>query len=580
VVSAPLLTRVRPADLRKLRSGQTVSMFGDAVTMVALPSVALLVAHATPFEYGLLSAATYIPYPFLGLQAGAWVDRMRRRKVMVIADVTRFAAIVSIPLAAFSSGLSITHLFVAGLIVGVASVFFNAAYQAYLPSIVGKDQITAANAKLSVGETSSQVGGPPLAGFLISAFGAAPALLLDALSFLASSTSLMFIRRAEVDPRAAQEVVPLAHPAVRRARRRARRNSAQRKDLKREILQGLQVVFRDRLILGLTLTAALSNLGRGMCLELFLLFAYSGLHLSPALASSVLAIGNVGSLLGALTCERFTKAVGIGAALRIASLMKGLPWVLAPLTLIGPPLPISVVLILVSSYFVPISLVTNTSIRQSLVSRELQGRVASTSRTITSSMIPLSAILGGALGEVGIRLLGPQAGLSVVLAIGGALWMSATVLLPRKRLEKLKTISDLEHAEQHTADAPARQEAAGAPARQEAAGAPARQEAAGAPARQEAAEAQARQEAAGAPARQEAAEAQARQEAAEAQARRDAVRAYEQAGARLVAEALAGRAPNGSGISVPQFPKRPSPYTPPPAAPPVPVWSQQEVPSQ
>ncbi|HEY6795823.1 MAG TPA: MFS transporter [Kineosporiaceae bacterium] len=444
-----VLSRIRPADLRKLRYGQTVSMFGDAVTSVALPTVALLVVQATPFQFGLLSAATFLPYPFIGLPVGAWVDRTRRRKVMVLADATRFLAIASIPAAAFTGGLTFAQLLVIGLVVGVASVFFNAAYQAYLPSIVGKDQITQANAKLSVSENGSQVFGPPLAGVLIGALGAAPALLIDALTFLASIASLTFIRRVEEDPRPALPVDGRSEP-LRRSRRRHRRNRVGRSRLGREILEGLQVVLSDRLMLGLTLTAALSNLGRGMCLELFLLFAYKGLYLSPGVAGTVLAVGNIGSLLGSLTCQRFTDTFGLGTSLRVTSLLKGLPWLFAPLTLIGPPLPISIAIIVVSSYFVPISLVTTVSIRQSLVSREIQGRVASTTRTISTTAIPLAAVLGGVLAQAGTATLGARAGLAVVLALGGLIWMSATVLLPRRRLETLKTISDLEQASAST----------------------------------------------------------------------------------------------------------------------------------
>ncbi|HEY6793859.1 MAG TPA: MFS transporter [Kineosporiaceae bacterium] len=442
---------MRPGDLRRLRAGQTVSMFGDEVTAVALPTVALLTLHATPLQFGLLTAATYLPYPLLGLQVGAWVDRMRRRRVMVMADVVRFTAIASIPLAAFAGALTITHLFVVGLVVGTASLYFNAAYQAYLPSIVDADQITIANVKLSVSETGAQVGGPPLAGLLIGALGAAGALAVDAASFLVSVASLRFIRRAEPGPARDRERRTSPAPP-RRVRRRPRR---QRGALRREIREGLQVVFTDPLIRGLTLTSALSNLGRGMCLELFLLFAYDGLRLTPGTASLVLAVGNLGSLAGSLTSGRVTAALGLGPALRIGSLLKGLPWVLAPLTLLAPPVPVSMAMILVSSYFVPISNVTTVSIRQSLVSRELQGRVASTTRTVTRTMVPLSAVLGGVLANVSTAALGQRAGLAVVLAVGGLLWTSATVLLPRRRLERLRTLSDVHRAEPTVPAAPA-----------------------------------------------------------------------------------------------------------------------------
>ena len=521
------LTRVRPGDLRRLRWGQTVSMFGDEVTGVALPTVALLVLHATPFQFGLLTAVTYVPYPVLGLVVGVWVDRIRRRRVLLLADTTRFLAIASIPLAALTGVLTLGQLFAVGLVVGTASVFFNSAYQAFLPSIVRADEITTANAKLSVGETSSQVGGPPLAGLLISGFGPSVAMLLDAASYLASIAELSGIRRPEADPHeepgapASTRRTPARGGSDGRSRGgdgrridvdvdgrridvddgrridgdgggrtrsrlgarqgwdrspetpvRASRLGARRVDLARdriarermaalqerdgrrpnrpknvwpEVKQGLVVVFSDRLMRGLTLTSAISNLGRGMALELFLLFAYNGLHVSPATAGLMLATGNIGSFLGSLLCRRITGRIGIGRSLLIGSVMKGLPWALAPLTLVtSAAIPLIVGILIVSSFFVPISNVATLSIRQSLVPHKLQGRVAATTRTVTRTVVPLSAVLGGALATVGTRLFGPEAGLAAVLAAGGLLWTGATGLLPRARLRDLHSVEQLE----------------------------------------------------------------------------------------------------------------------------------------
>ena len=420
----PPPTRVRSADLRRLRRGQTVSMFGDEVTGVALPTVALILLHATPFQFGLLAASTYLPYPVIGLTVGAWVDRTRRRRVLMLADAARFAAIASIPGAAAVGGLSLTQLVVVGLVVGTGSVFFNSAYQAFLPSIVRPGEITTANAKLSVSETSAQVGGPPLAGILIGALGAAGAMLVDAASYLVSILTLSSIRRPEPSPDDGG-------------------SGPDRRSLTADVVDGLRLVFGDRLLRGLTLTSALSNLGRGMALELFLLFAYNGLGVSPGVAGFMLAAGNVGSLLGSLTCRRLTDRFGIGRILMLSSILKGLPWLLAPLTLLGGALPLIVAIMFASSYFVPVSNVTTLSVRQSLVPRQLQGRVAATTRTVTRTVVPLSAVLGGALAQLGTALFGRQAGLAAVLALGGLLWTSATIMLPRDRLRGVHDLDDL-----------------------------------------------------------------------------------------------------------------------------------------
>lgn len=414
------LTRIRPGDLRRLRVGQTISQFGDEITDVALPTIALVVLHASPLQFGLLTASTSLPSLAIGLLVGAWVDRVRRRTVLLLADLVRFLAILTIPVAALAGVLSIGQLFAVGLTVGTASVFFNSAYQAYLPSIVDAGRITKANAQLTVSETAAQVGGPTVAGGLISLAGAPLAMALDAASFLASVGSLVLIRRPE--------------PRV------ARRRSS----LVPEVREGLRTVFGDPLLRGLTLTSALSNLGRGMALELFLLYAFRGLHLSPGLAGVVLAIGNIGALAGGLACERVTSRLGLGPTLLLGSVLKGLPWVLLPLTLFGAAVPLSVLILAVSSFFVPISNVTTVSIRQTLTPAHLQGRVAATTRTVTRAVLPLSAVLGGALAQLGTTLLGSRLGLASVLGLGGLIWMSATALLPRRRLRRAYRLADLE----------------------------------------------------------------------------------------------------------------------------------------
>lgn len=420
--------RVRPTDLRRLWAGQTVSMFGDEITAVALPTIALLTLNASPFQYGLLSASTYLPYPVLGLLAGAWVDRVRRRTVLLLADLVRGVAIASIPVAVITGTLTVPHLVLVGLVVGTASVFFNSAYQAFLPHVVATETLTKANARLSTSETASQVAGPSLAGLLISAIGVGGAMIMDAASFLVSVLSLLMIRRPEIAP------------------------ERRRSSLIPDVRQGLRLVTRDRLLLGLTLTSAVSNLGRGMALQLVLLFAYSGLNLSPAVAGVMLAAGNVGPFLGSLASRRFTERFGLGPALLIGSVMKGLPWLLVPLALFGGAIPIIVAIMVVSGFFIPVSNVTTLTIRQTLVAAEMQGRVAATVRTVTRTAVPLATILGGGLGEFGTSLLGPRAGLSAVLALGGLIWMSAGVLLPRRVLRRVHSVDDLDELDPTVAD--------------------------------------------------------------------------------------------------------------------------------
>jgi MFS family permease len=413
--------RVRKGDIYALWAGQTVSMFGDEITAVALPTIALLVLHVSAFQFGLIAASSYLPYPVLGLLAGAWIDRTRRRAVLMIADLVRGAAIVSIPLAVLVHRISMDQLVAVGLIVGTASVFFNSAYQAYLPHIVIRKDLNKANARLSVSETASQVAGPTMAGGLITLIGPGGAMFADAASFLVSVISLIFIRRPEMKP------------------------DRRRGSLLPDVRDGLRLVIRSRLLLGLTLTSAVSNLGRGMALELVVLFAYRGLHLPTAVVGAMLAAGNAGPFLGSLASQGLTARLGLGPTLLMGSVMKGLPWVFMPLALFGRAgIPVVVAIMVVSGFFIPISNTNMVTIRQSLVSPDMQGRVAATVRTVTRTAVPVATILGGALAQLGTNVLGPRAGLTGVLALGGLIWLSAGLLLPRRMLRRVHSIDDLD----------------------------------------------------------------------------------------------------------------------------------------
>ena len=187
----------RNPDFLKLWAGQTVSLLGSAVTMLALPSVAILTLGAKPFQVGLLESAQFLAFPILALPAGVWVDRWERRMVMIVADVGRALALGSIPLAWALHALTLAQLYAVALVTGTLTVFFDVAYQAYLPALVDKDDIVDGNAKLAVSQSASQLAGNGLAGILIQALGAPLAVFADAVSFIASVVGLAAIRKRE-----------------------------------------------------------------------------------------------------------------------------------------------------------------------------------------------------------------------------------------------------------------------------------------------------------------------------------------------------------------------------------------------
>jgi MFS family permease len=187
-------------DFRRLWIGETVSQFGTQVSQIALPLVAILVVHASTFEVGALAACESLAFLVIGLPAGAWVDRMRFRQVLIINDVVRAAAIGSIPAAAAMHVLTIGQLYVVALVISVCTVFFDVAYQSYLPQLVDRELIVEGNAKLQGSESVAQVAGPSIGGLLIQALTAPYAILVDAISFLWSAAWVAKIQTTVVKP--------------------------------------------------------------------------------------------------------------------------------------------------------------------------------------------------------------------------------------------------------------------------------------------------------------------------------------------------------------------------------------------
>jgi hypothetical protein len=219
----------RNADFLCLWSGQTISAFGSQITQLALPFVAILVLDASAFQVAALGVVITLPWLFLSLPAGAWVDRLPRRPILIAADWGRGAVLLSIPIAYVLDVLTLTQLYVVGLLGGMLTVFFDVSYQSYLPALVMREQLTDANGKLGVSRTGAQTAGPAIAGGLVSLVTAPYAILVDSLSFVASALFLTRIRREgatsgrgkppahssqDRDRRGAAIYLPPPHPAL------------------------------------------------------------------------------------------------------------------------------------------------------------------------------------------------------------------------------------------------------------------------------------------------------------------------------------------------------------------------------
>jgi MFS family permease len=395
-------------DFRSLWLGESVSLIGDYVSAFVLPTVAVLMLHASSFQVGLLGATGTIAYPVMGLFVGVFLDRVRCRPSMLAADGVRLLAYGSLPVAAALGRLELGQLFVVALAAGTGTVVFDIAYQSYLPSLLATDKLAPANARLEMSSSVARFMGPSLGGGLLQAFGVIGALSANAASFLASLAGLALIRTPE--PR------PLSHG------RRAR--------IRTEIGEGAGFLWRHPLLRPLTISASLRNLGMNANRTVLILFMYRALHLSPGIAGLVFTIGAVAAILGALSCGRLVRRLGVGHTL-LATAAEGFVWLLVPLTLIGWATPILMVLMFVSSLWLPIWNATVTTIRQAVTDRQRLSRVNATARTINLSTIPAGALAGGLLADLFSKI-APGSGLVIAVSVcSGVAALSLTQLAQR-----------------------------------------------------------------------------------------------------------------------------------------------------
>lgn len=368
----------RDVDFVKLWLGQFVSEAGSQVSLLALPTVAILILHATPFQVGLLGALEFLAFPVLGLIAGVYSDRFRRIRIMAACDVLRTLIYGSVPLAWALGVLYIGQLYVVALLAGICTVFFDVSYQSYLPALVNRRDLVEGNSKLEVTRSIAQLGGPALAGFLIQLVGAALAILVDAASYVVSVISLIAIRKPEADPRPAGEVgAGFWH----------------------ELWEGVQVVIGNSTLWKIAGSTATNNLGSNIMFAVYLIFAYRYLHLPPAEVGVVFAAGGLGGLLGALTTSAVTRRLGLGSTLFFSITIGGLAALLVPLAQFGLALPILIVSLAIGFYMGPVYNINQVSLRQAITPDRVQGRMNATMRTIVWGTIPIGAFVGGILGS-------------------------------------------------------------------------------------------------------------------------------------------------------------------------------------
>ena len=393
----------RSADFRRLWMSMTVTSFGAQVTNLALPLTAALLLQATPLQMGILVALEALPFALVSLHAGVLLDRVRKLPVVIASDVSRGAALLVIPIAAYGGWLSVELLFGVGFFVGVQNVIGGAAYQVLLAQMAGRKRLVEANAKVALGETSSALIGPGVAGALIQLLTAPFAILVDSVSFFGSALMLRTLR--------VPSDVPL--PGVRRP-------------VLHEIHEGLLLVWRNRTLWSLAMVAATWQVLHHMQVAVLILFATRELGLSAGLIGVVYMAGGLGCVLAAASAEKLSARLGIGPVIVLGLSLTALAWQVFGLAG-GGPRTAAVVLgaaMLVFDFGAVLYGINYLALRQAITPDRLLGRMTATMRFLAVAAAPLGSLVGGALATaIGLRTtLLVVGGLGIALALAATAW--------------------------------------------------------------------------------------------------------------------------------------------------------------
>lgn len=374
----------KDGDFLKLWAGETVSIFGTLIGRTALSFTAVLALNASAFEVGLLVAMDIVPALLFGLIAGVWVDRLSRRLIMITADIGRAALLVTIPLAYALDSLTMGQLYVVAFGTGLLSVFFDVAYQSYLPALVSKEHLVEGNSKMAASASVAEVGGFSLAGLLVQLLKGPYTILVDSVSFVWSAAFIWRIRKAEPPVKATGE----------------------REGMFREIGEGGRALIGDPVLRSIAGATMVMDFSIRLIGAVYLLYATRNLGFEPGVLGVIFAVGGGTSLIGALFAGRWAKRFGVGRA------MIGCLVVLGGAMLLTPAATDASVLALAflighqfGDAFWTAYDINAMSLRQAITPNEVMGRVNAGMRFSGMGAALAGALAGGALGEiVGLRM--------------------------------------------------------------------------------------------------------------------------------------------------------------------------------
>lgn len=389
----------RDRDFRRFWIGRGISGIGDEISALALPLIAVLILDASPVQMGVINALAYLPFLLIGLQAGVWVDRMRRRRILIWSDLVQALLLLTIPVAGFAGLLRMEQLYVLALVIGAINVVASVAGQSFLPSLVDRRQLPAANSRLEATYSATGIVGPSLAGALVQVLGAPLAVLVNSITLVTSAGLMVSMRTPE----------PPQLP------------DAERQGMRSQIAEGLRIVLRHRLLRPVMSCGMTHNFFRRMFEALFVLYLVGEIGVNPALLGLIVAAGGPGALLGALAAVPVAKRIGVGPTIVGAQVLTGVACLAAPLA--GGPIWVAAIVLAGGEFLLGLARtlfnITQLSLRQAITPDRLQGRVNATMRFMMWGVTPVGALAGGLLGTAfGLRPTLLLAAIGVLLAFG------------------------------------------------------------------------------------------------------------------------------------------------------------------
>ncbi len=402
-------------DFLKMWTGQTISQFGSSISQLALPIIAVRLLDASAFAVAALGTVEFMPFLLFTLPAGVWVDRLPRRAVLIVGDVGRGLLLATVPIAYLVGHLTLAQLYAVGFLTGILTVFFDVAYQSYLPALVEREHLVDGNSKLEVTRSAGQLGGPPAAGGLIQLLTAPYAVVFDAVSFFVSGVFLVAIRKRET---------PLE-----------RREDGRRPGMRGELWEGLRYVVRHPYLRPQAISTGVSNFFSNVAYAIIIVFAIRTLHMSNGLIGVVFGLGSIGWMAGAMMASRVQRRLGVGGATILGAAVTGPATLIAALTPTSLPVPFLVASMALGGWGAVVYNINQVSLRQAITPERLQGRMNSVMRFLVWGPIPLGSLAGGAIGSA--------FGLRTALFVGAAGGFTTVVPIVLSPIRKLKEFPDL-----------------------------------------------------------------------------------------------------------------------------------------